>query len=53
MRTATFLRMGAKYIPSVKDLKAAQRFQQKQTLPKSQFKKPATEVPAAKPKKKG
>ncbi len=31
--------MGAKYVPSVKDLKAAQRFQQKQN-PMRKFKKP-------------
>lgn len=33
--------MGAKYVPTIKDLKANQRFQQKQTLPKSPFKKPS------------
>jgi len=32
--------MGAKYLPSIKDQKAAQRFQQKQS-PMPQFKKPA------------
>lgn len=42
--------MGAKYLPTIKDLKASQRFQQKQTLPKSPFKKPDA-APAA-PKKK-
>jgi hypothetical protein len=39
--------MGAKYLPSKKDLKANQRFQQKQYLPKSQFKKPSPDQPAA------
>lgn len=39
--------MGAKYLPTKKDLKASQRFQQKQNLPKSLFKKPtAGPVPA-------
>lgn len=44
--------MGAKYIPSVKDLKASQRFQQKQLLPKSKFIKPSAKPAAAKPKAK-
>jgi hypothetical protein len=36
---ARLARMGAKYLPTIKDLKAARRFQQKQKpLPK--FKKP-------------
>ena len=30
--------MGSKYLPSIKDLKAAERFQQKQN-PRPQFKK--------------
>jgi hypothetical protein len=37
--------MGAKYIPSAKDQQAARRFQQKQTLPKSPFKKPTATQP--------
>ena len=37
--------MGAKYLPTKKDLKASQRFQKKDTLPKSPFKKP-TGVPS-------
>ena len=41
--------MGAKYVPTIKDLKASQRFQQKQNLPKSQFKKQP--APKAAPKK--
>ena len=45
--------MGAKYLPSKKDLKANQRFAQKQLLPKSSFKKPgATNQPAPKAKTK-
>jgi len=31
--------MGQKYVPTIKDIKASQRFQQKQNLPKSTFKK--------------
>ena len=31
--------MAQKYVPSIKDLKANQRFQQKRNLPKSTFKK--------------
>jgi hypothetical protein len=51
--------MGAKYVPTIKDLKASQRFQQKQNLPKSTFKKtpppaspgkPQTSSPASAPK---
>jgi hypothetical protein len=42
--------MGAKYLPSKKDLKANLRFQKKQYLPKSQFKKPELNPPAPKPK---
>jgi hypothetical protein len=44
--------MGAKYLPSKKDLKANQRFQNKQYLPKSQFKKPDATQPAPPSKKK-
>ncbi len=44
--------MGAKYLPSKKDLKANLRFQKKQYLPKSQFKKPELEQPAPKTKTK-
>lgn len=44
--------MGAKYLPTTKDQKANQRFQQKQNLPKSLFKKPTGDQPAAKGKKK-
>jgi hypothetical protein len=42
--------MGAKYVPGIKDLKAGQRFQQKQ-LVQSKFIKPAGKPPAKKPKK--
>jgi hypothetical protein len=42
--------MGAKYVPTIKDLKAGQRFQQKQ-LVQSKFIKPAGKPPAKKPKK--
>lgn len=38
--------MGAKYLPTIKDIKASQRFQQKQNLPKSPFKKPSALQPA-------
>ena len=41
--------MAQKYIPTIKDLKASQRFQQKQNLPKSTFKKPALQKPVEKP----
>ncbi len=44
--------MGAKYLPTKKDLKANQRFIQKQLLPKSQFKKPGVDQPAPKTKTK-
>ena len=45
------VRMGAKYLPTIKDLKASQRFQQKQSaLPK--LKKSAGNQPAKKSKKK-
>ena len=44
--------MGQKYLPTVKDLKASQRFQKKQTLPKSPFKKPSDSPSAQKEKKK-
>ncbi len=43
--------MAQKYVPSIKDLKANQRFQQKQNLPKSAFKK-ASIVQAVKQDKK-
>ena len=43
--------MGAKYLPTIKDLKATQRFQQKQN-PLRKFKKPAADQPAAKARKK-
>lgn len=42
--------MGSKYVPSIKDLKAGRRFQQKQHT-QSKFIKP-TGKPAAQPKKK-
>jgi len=41
--------MGAKYLPSKKDLKATQRYQQKSLLPKSTFRKPSATPPAAMP----
>ncbi len=44
--------MGAKYLPTKKDLKANLRFQKKQYLPKSQFKKPGDIPPAPKAKTK-
>ncbi len=40
--------MGAKYLPSKKDLKASERFIKKQYLPKSQFKKPSGDQPTPK-----
>jgi hypothetical protein len=43
--------MGAKYLPTIKDLKASQRFQQKQK-PLPDFKKSADNQPAKKSKKK-
>jgi hypothetical protein len=46
---ADLVTMGQKYLPTVKDLKASQRFQQKQNLPKSMFKK----APAVQPAKQG
>ena len=42
--------MGQKYVPSIKDLKAGQRFQQKQRT-QSKFIKPAAKPPAKKDKK--
>ena len=42
--------MGAKYLPTIKDVKAGQRFQQKQ-LVQSKFIKPAGSPPAKKRKK--
>jgi hypothetical protein len=42
--------MGAKYLPTIKDLKASQRFQQKHN-PLPFFKKPSTAKPAKKAKK--
>ena len=44
--------MGAKYLPNIKDLKASRRFQQKQNLPKSTFKKPTGDQPVKTEKKK-
>jgi len=44
--------MAQKYVPSIKDLKANQRFQQKQNLPKSQFKKTPVTPPVTPDKKK-
>lgn len=43
--------MGAKYLPTIKDLKASRRFHQKQN-PLHKFKKPADEPPVKKDKKK-
>ena len=43
--------MGAKYLPTIKDLKASQRFQQKQN-PLRKFKKMPDGVAAKKGKKK-
>ncbi len=43
--------MGAKYLPTIKDLKASQRFQQKQH-PLPFFKKPSAAPGAKKDKKK-
>jgi len=43
--------MGAKYLPTIKDLKASQRFQQKQN-PLHKFKKMPGGLPAKKGKKK-
>lgn len=42
--------MGAKYIPSIKDIKATQRFQQKQN-PLRKFKKDPAAQPSKKAKK--
>lgn len=42
--------MGSKYLPTIKDLKAGQRFQQKQHV-QSKFIKPSGKTPAKKPKK--
>lgn len=39
--------MGSKYVPSIKDLRAGRRFQQKQHT-QSKFIKPAPKPPAAK-----
>jgi hypothetical protein len=44
-------RMGAKYLPTIKDLKASQRFKQKQS-PLHKFKKSPGEGAAKKGKKK-
>jgi hypothetical protein len=41
--------MGAKYLPTIKDQKASQRFQQKQN-PLPHFKKPSVSLPAKKVK---
>ena len=46
------LRMGAKYLPTIKDLKAAQRFQQKHN-PLPFTKKPSGLKPVKKSKPKG
>jgi hypothetical protein len=43
--------MGAKYLPTIKDLKASQRFQQKQQ-PLPAFKKSSANQPAKKGRKK-
>jgi len=43
--------MGAKYLPTIKDLKASQRFQQKQN-PLRKFKKSPVDRPAKTAKKK-
>lgn len=43
--------MGSKYVPSIKDLKAGQRFQQKQHT-QSKFIKPVGKPAAPQPKKK-
>jgi hypothetical protein len=42
--------MGAKYLPTIRDLKASQRFQQKQN-PLRKFKKSPASSPAKKGKK--
>jgi hypothetical protein len=42
--------MGAKYVPSIKDMKATQRFQKKHHT-QSKFIKPAPQPPAKKSKK--
>jgi hypothetical protein len=44
---ARLVRMGAKYLPTIKDLKASQRFQQKQN-PLRKFKKAAGDQAAKK-----
>jgi hypothetical protein len=44
-------RMGAKYLPTIKDQKAMQRFQQKQN-PLRKFKKGADTLPSSKSRKK-
>jgi hypothetical protein len=44
------LLMGAKYLPTDKDMKASKRFHQKQHV-QSKFIKPAAPKPAKKPKK--
>jgi hypothetical protein len=43
--------MGAKYLPTIKDLKASQRFHQKQNLLRK-FKKASGDQPAKRGKKK-
>lgn len=43
--------MGAKYLPTIKDIKAGQRFQQKQNAA-TKLKKPDTAKPATKLKRK-
>jgi len=44
--------MAQKYVPTIKDIKASQRFQQKQNLPKSTFKKAPAVQPVKQDKKK-
>lgn len=44
--------MGAKYYPTIKDLKAGQRFQQKQNVTSKFIKGTGTAQPAKKPKQK-
>jgi hypothetical protein len=43
--------MGAKYLPSIKDLKANERFQKKQ-VPRAMLSKASSDQPATKVKKK-
>ena len=48
---ARLSRMGAKYLPTIKDIKASQRFQQKQSL-RPTTKKSASALPIKKSKQK-